>query len=223
MKGAVFFDLDGTLIQGQSQKIMALRLWREGQISGLTFIPILFWFLLYKLGVAPNVSWVMSKAYTLLKGQEASKLNKLLRIIVTEEIESQIFPEALKKIRKYQQEGYAVGIVSTSIDPLVQILVKKLDLSFGRGTKLEQKDGMFTGRIRGKVLYGQEKVVIIRKLALEKGWDLKKSYAFTDSHSDLPLLKIVGHPMIVNPDERLKRKAQLSHWKIYHWFIDAHQ
>jgi len=102
-------------------------------------------------------------------------------------------------------------------------LVKKFDLSFGRGTKLEQKDGMFTGHIRGKVLYGQEKVVIIRKLALEQGLDLEKSYAFTDSHSDLPLLKIVGHPMIVNPDERLKRKAQLSHWKIYHWFIDAHQ
>ncbi len=104
MKGAVFFDLDGTLIQGQSQKIMALRLWREGQISGLTFIPILFWFLLYKLGVAPNVSWVMSKAYTLLKGQEASKLNKLLRIIVTEEIESQIFPEALKKLENISRK-----------------------------------------------------------------------------------------------------------------------
>ena len=101
-----------------------------------------------------------------------------------------------------------------------QILVKKLNLSFGRGTRLLQKDGVFTGHIRGKVLYSQEKAVIVKNFALQNDWDLKESYAFTDSHSDLPLLKIVGHPVTINPDQRLKRKAQLSHWSIYNWKVE---
>lgn len=219
MQGAVFFDLDGTLMEGQSQKVMALRLWREGQISILTLIPIFFWFLLYKLGLAPNVSWVMKKSYSLLKGVEISKLDKLLQAIVSEEIESQIFAEAIDAIKKYQREGYAVGIISTSIDPLIQVLVKKLNLSFGAGTRLEKKKEVFTGRIEGKVLYGPEKATMAQKFVREQDWDLEKSYALTDSYSDLPLLKIVGHPIAINPDQKLERKAKSSHWRIYHWLI----
>ena len=186
MKAAVFFDLDGTLIQGQSQKIILLHLWRKGQLPGLTFVFIFFWFLLYKLGFAPNVSWVMERAYSLLKGVKTSELDELLQSIVSKKIRNQIFPEALKIIRKYQRENYKVGIISTSIDPLVQILVERLGLDFGRGTKLEEKKGVFTGRILGKVLYGQEKARVVRALAVKQKWDLKKSSTSADSFSDMP-------------------------------------
>ncbi len=217
MKAAVFFDLDGTLIQGQSQKIILLHLWRKGQLPGLTFVFIFFWFLLYKLGFAPNVSWVMERAYSLLKGVKTSELDELLQSIVSKKIRNQIFPEALKIIRKYQRENYKVGIISTSIDPLVQILVERLGLDFGRGTKLEEKKGVFTGRILGKVLYGQEKARVVRALAVKQKWDLKKSYTFADSFSDLPFLKTAGHPVVVSPDWRLRKKAEKLHWPIHYW------
>lgn len=219
MEKTVIFDLDGTLIQGQSQKMMALRLWHEGQISIWIFVPVIFWFLLYKIGIAPNVSWVMRKAYSLLKGIKTKELDRILETIIREEIKPKIFPQALEKIRDFQKRGYEVGIVSTSINPLIEILVKELHLDFGIGTKLEDNNGSFTGRIRGKVLYGLEKANQVQQLARQRGWNLAESYAFTDSYSDIPLLKLVGRPVAINPDHHLKKKAQSLHWPIYSWDI----
>jgi len=219
MKRAVFFDLDGTLIKGQSQKIMLLHLWQKQRISFFTLLIILIWFLLYSLNLALSVPWIMVKVYRRLRGMKEEEFNDLLEKVVADEVEKKLFPEALKKIRIYQKEGYKVGIISTSLSSLVKILAEKLDLDFALGTKLETKNGVFTGRIEGRVLYGKEKARVAKSLASKEGWDLSQSYAFTDSFSDIPLLKLVGYPVVVNPDRKLRKKASLLNWPIRHWFL----
>jgi len=84
-------------------------------------------------------------------------------------------------------------------------------------TKPAIREGVFTGRIQGNMMYGEKKARAIKKLARKKGWDLKECYAYSDHHSDLPLLKSVGHPVAVNPDRILARKAHAYNWPIYDW------
>ena len=187
MEKVVCFDLDGTIIEGQSQEIMLKRLWQEQQISLKNFLPIIFWFLLYKIGLKDDVTFVMQKAYSLVQGIPVAKFNILLQKIVAQDVKKHFFPMALETIRKYHSQGYQVGIISTAINPLVQIFVKELKLDFGVGTQLEQKDGVFTGKIKGPILYHSQKAIVLQKLASERGWDLSQSYAFSDSYSDLPL------------------------------------
>ena len=220
MEKVVCFDLDGTIIEGQSQEIMLKRLWQEHQISSKNFWPIIFWFLLYKIGLKNDVTFVMQKAYSLVQGMPVAKFNALVQKIVAQDVKKHFFPIALYTIKKYHNQEYQVGIISTAIDPLIQIFVQELKLDFGIGTQLEQKSGVFTGKIKGQILYHSQKAIVLQKLASEKGWDLFRSYAFSDSYSDLPLLQNVGHPVVINPDRRLRRQATLSHWPIYNWKVE---
>jgi phosphoserine phosphatase len=63
-------------------------------------------------------------------------------------------------------------------------------------------------------IYGPDKARAIERLARERGFDLADSYAYTDSASDLPMLRLVGHPVAVNPDRELLRVARSEGWDV---------
>jgi len=75
-------------------------------------------------------------------------------------------------------------------------------------------DGVYTGRLLSEFCYGPGKVGRVRRLAEEKGYDLRLCYAYSDSRSDLPLLEMVGHPVAVNPDATLRRIARERNWPV---------
>ncbi|MEI8232030.1 MAG: haloacid dehalogenase-like hydrolase, partial [Actinomycetes bacterium] len=74
---------------------------------------------------------------------------------------------------------------------------------------------ILTGALIGKPLHGKEKAKAIKKLAKDRGFSLRKSFAYSDSHNDLPMLTTVGHAVAVNPDKLLKIYAKAAGWKIY--------
>ena len=76
------------------------------------------------------------------------------------------------------------------------------------------KDGVYTGRSAGPFTYREGKAEAIRQLAAERGIDLAESYAYSDSESDLPMLRAVGHPVAVNPDAELRSVARTEGWRI---------
>jgi phosphoserine phosphatase len=78
----------------------------------------------------------------------------------------------------------------------------------------EVKDGVYTGRADGPFTYREGKAEAIRALAATEGIDLAESYAYSDSESDLPMLRVVGHPVAVNPDAALQRIAREEGWRI---------
>ena len=57
----------------------------------------------------------------------------------------------------------------------------------------------------GPFVYGKGKVEAMRRFADEHEIDLAASCAYSDSASDLPMLRAVGHPVVVNPDRPLAR------------------
>jgi HAD superfamily hydrolase (TIGR01490 family) len=221
MRTVVFFDLDNTLIDGQTQKIMAFYLWERKQITSFFLFRTFVWFFFYKLGIVRDVTQIMKKAYRLARGIEVSSFQSILEDLVSEEIEPRIFPQALKIIEEHQKQGHRVGLVSNSIAPLVEILEKKLRLSFSIATQLERENNVFTGEIEGKVMYGEEKLKAVTAYLLKTGGALENSYAITDHNSDLPLLKAVGHPAVVNPDSILRKKAKCYHWPIFNWDLTS--
>src|ERR671923_103536 len=89
-----------------------------------------------------------------------------------------------------------------------------LELDGGIGMRSEIKDGVYTGRADGPFTYREGKAEAIRELAAGEGIDLAESYAYSDSESDLPMLRVVGHPVAVNPDAKLQRIAREEGWRI---------
>jgi phosphoserine phosphatase len=74
---------------------------------------------------------------------------------------------------------------------------------------------VYTGRLVGGLLHGQAKAAAVRALAEREGLDLSRSSAYSDSSNDLPMLELVGHPNVVNPDDELLRRARSGNWPVH--------
>ena len=127
-----------------------------------------------------------------------------------------IYPEMLEEVHHHQDEGRATFIVSAAGNDLVAQLAQVLDMEGGIGTSYEVdgQSGLYTGELRGPFVYGKGKVEAMRGYAKEHGIDLDASYAYSDSASDLPMLRAVGNPVVVNPDEALFEVARAEGWRV---------
>ena len=84
----------------------------------------------------------------------------------------------------------------------------------GIGSRSEVVDGVYTGRAGGPFTYREGKAQALREIAETEGIDLARSWAYSDSESDLPMLRAVGHPVAVNPDAVLARVAREEGWEV---------
>jgi phosphoserine phosphatase len=108
-----------------------------------------------------------------------------------------------------------VYIVTAAAQELAATLAHVLALDGGIGSQFsEVRNGVFTGRPAGYFVYRAEKATAVRDLAEREGIDLESSYAYSDSESDLPMLRVVGHPVAVNPDRELAAIARTEGWEI---------
>ena len=115
----------------------------------------------------------------------------------------------------HQDAGRPAFIVSAASNGVVEVLARVLDMEGGIGTRYEvDDDGLYTGRLIGGLNYGELKVEPMRRFAADHGIDLDESWAYSDSVSDLPMLELVGHPIVVNPDAPLARIAAERGWPV---------
>jgi phosphoserine phosphatase len=98
---------------------------------------------------------------------------------------------------------------------LAAILARRLGLTGALGTVAETADGVYTGRLVGGLLHGAAKAAAVQALAEREDLDLSRCSAYSDSANDLPLLNLVGHPNVVNPDAELRAQAREHGWPIY--------
>jgi len=214
MGGVVFFDIDGTLVHGQTQKMLAKYLFKKNQLNFFLILKIYIWFIFFRLYLIKDAGRIMENSYKLVQGKNTFKIEKLLNDFFDKEVKDKIFPAARTIIERHRREGRKIILISNTIQPIVNLISKYLKVESGFGTKLEEKDGFYTGNIIDGIMYGERKAKFLKNLIGKSKFDFDNSYAYSDHYSDLPVLEMVKNPVVVNPDKKLAKIAIKNNWSI---------
>ena len=213
MKELVIFDVDETIVHGQSQELFLRYLLKIKRIGYFFYLKLLTWFVLYKIGIIKDPKKPMVYAYSFLKGKSVAEIAWLAHDFFERTLKSAIYPRAIDIIREHKNMGRIVVLVSNSIEQIVKELADYLHIDSYITTTLETKDGYYTGVIHGMV-YGNYKTEVVNKFIKENDLNLETAWAYGDHISDQPLLSIVANPVVVNPSPALMEIAQKKHWPI---------
>ncbi len=210
---AAFFDLDRTLIAGSSTFYFGVAAWRNKMIPTRDLLADGLRALSFKLFGATDESSeaVRDRILSAVEGHPQEDLIGLNEEIVPRILE-RVRPESRSLIDMHHEAGRDCWIVSASPVEMVEPLATALGMEGAVATTSEVVDGRYTGRLDGPFVYGEGKVEAIEKLAAERGYDLRLSFAYSDSASDLPMMELVGHPVAVNPDRPLETVAHQRGW-----------
>lgn len=214
-RAAAFFDLDKTLMAGSSGMQFARVATRHGIVSRRLLASWGGEHLRYRLRGTTDerTAEVLRVARDLISGVPARSLERMNPEVMAA-ILPRVYPQMLDEVYAHQDAGRATFIVSAAGNGVVEPLAAVLGMDGGIGTRYEVgEEGAFTGRFDGPFVYGPGKVEAMEAFAAEHGIDLAASYAYSDSISDLPMLRAVGHPVAVNPDPPLAAIAREEGWQ----------
>jgi HAD superfamily hydrolase (TIGR01490 family) len=213
---AAFFDLDKTVIARSSTLAFGRPLYKEGLISRSLIVKGMYAQLVYHLVGADESKMEKMRAalLELTKGWEKDKIQALVRETIAEIVDPIIYAEALELIQKHREENRRVYLVSSSPEEIVRPLAEYIGVPHYIATRARiDVEGRYTGELEF-YCYGDNKAVAIREHAARYGIDLAQSYAYSDSVTDVPMLEVVGHPVVVNPDKELRKIATEREWEI---------
>jgi HAD superfamily hydrolase (TIGR01490 family) len=214
-RAAAFFDLDKTLMAGSSGMQFARVAGRHGLVRRRQLASWGIEHLRYRLrGVSDErTAEVLRGVREVLTGVSARELERMNPEVMAA-ILPRVYPQMLDEVYGHQDAGRQTFIVSAAGSGVVEPLAAVLGMDGGVGTHYEvAEDGAFTGRFDGPFVYGPGKVEAIERYAALHEIDLDASYAYSDSLSDLPMLRLVGHPVVVNPDPALAEIAAREGWQ----------
>ncbi len=204
---AAFFDLDLTLLSVNSAKMWVKYLWKRGEIGTWTAARSAGWLLRYKFALL-DLSEISRKALADLEGQNEEEMRLKVANWYEQELRDRFYQEAIDLIEDHRQKGHRLFLATGSSPYVSAPACKQLGLEDYVCTRLEVVDGNFTGRPMDPVCYGEGKLHWMKQLAQRHNVDLSQSWFYTDSFTDLPGLRAVGHPVATNPDPRLRRLAK---------------
>jgi alcohol-forming fatty acyl-CoA reductase len=153
--------------------------------------------------------------YRRYEGASPAAVRELVNDDLAELLLRRISHGAVRRVREHRAAGHRVVLVTGALEPFVEPLRPLFDDVVA--TRLDVRDGRFTGFLERPPLVGEARSPWLRRYAAHAGADLGASFAYADSHSDLPLLLTVGNPVAVNPDVALFRVARNRRWPIEDW------
>lgn len=213
-KTGAFFDFDKTLLMVESAKPGLRYLYERKEISSsyLLRVIIVNFFYKYHLYSDENMANLLLKLY---RGKRLSDFQAGAPEFYKEYIRPLLSPNIVSKFYAHKQQGHTLVLVSASVRYYLEEVVEDLGFDHLLCTDLEEsKEGILTGRAKGPVCIDRQKRIQAELLSAEHDIDLKRSYAYGNHHSDIPLLEIVGHPHAVEPTWPLKKTAMKNNWPI---------
>lgn len=215
-RAAAFFDLDKTLMAGSSGMQFARIAAKQGIVGKRQLASWGFEHMRYRLRGTTDerTAEVLKVARELIRGVPAKAIDRMGPEVMAA-ILPRVYPQMLEEIYAHQDAGRPTFIVSAAGNGVVEQLAHVLGMDGGIGTCYEvDGEGNFTGRLDGPFVYGEGKVTAMREFAARHEIELADSYAYSDSLSDLPMLRAVGNPVAVNPDPPLAAIAREEGWQI---------
>jgi HAD superfamily hydrolase (TIGR01490 family) len=213
---AAFFDLDKTVISRSSTLALSRPLYRAGMVSRGQLLRGAYAQLVYLLVGADEGKMERLKEgmLQLTKGWDRAQVERLVEDVILDVIDPYVYAEALDLMELHRSEGRRIYIVSSSPEEVVRPLARHFGVSGVIATRAEVgPDGRYTGELEFYA-YGEGKAEAVRAVAERTGIDLTRSFAYSDSATDLPLLEAVGNPVAVNPDKDLRKAAEEHGWPI---------
>jgi HAD superfamily hydrolase (TIGR01490 family) len=212
---AAFFDLDKTIISKSSTLAFGPSFYRHGLLSRTDVVRGGLAQVRFRLTGANHqrMEKIREQVSQTCRGWSADRVIE----IVTRDLERLILPcvyaEARALLSEHRGAGQDVIIVSTSGHEVVAPIGALLGAESVIATRMRIADGCYTGEVEFYA-YAEAKAARVRELAAERGYSLPDCYAYSDSVTDLPMLELVGHPRVVNPDRALRRIAGQRGWPV---------
>jgi HAD superfamily hydrolase (TIGR01490 family) len=212
---AAFFDLDKTIIAKSSTLAFSKSFYAGGLISRGSVLRSAYAQFVYLVGGADHDQMEKMRDFLseLCAGWDVQTVRDIVADTLHNIVDPLVFDEAVSLIEEHQLAGRDVVIVSASGSEVVEPIGDMLGADGVIATRLEIEDGRYTGRI-SFYAYAENKASAIEELAREKGYDLSRSYAYSDSVTDVHMLEVVGHPHAVNPDRELRKVAAARGWPV---------
>ena len=214
---AAFFDVDNTILRGSSSFLFGKAAFKKGFFKRKDF-----WRMAWEQArfisrgeKLNSLDVIKDKALSLVAGHRAVDLTDLTDLVYNDYISPKLWPETVRIAQDHIKAGREVWLVTATPKEIAEVIAHRLGLTGGLGTLVEVgADGVLTGKLVGQTLHGKAKRKAVKALAIERNISLKRSYAYSDSVNDLPMLNAVGNPHCVNPDVALRYYAKEASWPI---------
>ncbi|OGF30887.1 hypothetical protein A2533_03110 [Candidatus Falkowbacteria bacterium RIFOXYD2_FULL_35_9] len=207
-----FVDIDNTIYNGYSQQQLVKELFKMHKVHANDAFKIFYWLFLEKVGQMPHKK-LMEKSLWVLHGWDVAELDHTVEKTFNKNLIKNIQYGLLPTLIDHTKTGHTVVFVSEVIHPLANQFKTLIHARATLDTKITTKANIYTGKVE-KLCYKEEKANLIQKFADKHHIDLSRSYAYADSSSDIPFLKLIKHVTAVNPDEMLTRTARRNLWTI---------
>ena len=214
-KGAAFFDLDRTLMAGSSAFQFGRAAYRAGLVSRRRLLSDAWENVRFRMRGSTDAGTdaLRERIGQMLEGVRVRELQRLAPDVLAGVL-PRLYPQMLAIAYGHQDAGRPIFICTAASQEMAELMAIVLTFDGAVGSVSEVVDGHYTGRAGGPFTYREGKAEAIRDLAQREGIDLAESWAYSDSESDLPMLRLVGHPVAVNPDTELGRVARREGWEV---------
>jgi putative phosphoserine phosphatase/1-acylglycerol-3-phosphate O-acyltransferase len=213
---AAFFNFDGTMIAGNSATAFIRAQLRRGDLTPLGLVEFMAAMTNFRLGKLGFYEMMMVNT-KFMRGIEEQAYHDVGKALYIGQIARLIYPECRALVKAHLAKGHTVAIIASATPYQVEAAAADLDIDNVLCSRLEVKNGKFTGGVIRPTCFGQGKVNAAEELAKAQGADLDNSFFYSDSHDDLLLLERVGLPRALNPGRKLERIAGQRHWPVAHF------
>ncbi|GHD93871.1 hydrolase [Streptomyces naganishii JCM 4654] len=217
VQAAAFFDLDNTVMQGAALFHFGRGLYKRKFFDTRDLARFAWqqaWFRLAGVEDPEHMQEARDSALSIVQGHRVAELQSIGEEIYDEYMAERIWPGTRALAQAHLDAGQKVWLVTAAPVEIAQVIARRLGLTGALGTVAESVDGIYTGRLVGEPLHGPAKAEAVRALAAAEGLDLSRCAAYSDSHNDIPMLSLVGHPYAINPDAKLRRHAREMDWRL---------
>lgn len=215
-KEAAFFDVDNTLVCGSTSILFGRVAFTGGTIKRRDIWRFAWEHIMFIRRGEKNskMADIKDRALSLTKGHSVQELVDLIDVVYRDEIKPRLWPRSVERLKHHLAEGHEVWLVTAAPQELAQAIADDLGATGALGTIVGHDGDVLTGELVGDPLHGKAKRRAIKALAKERGISLKRSWAYSDSVNDLPMLSAVGNAVAVNPDAQLRKYADAAGWEI---------
>jgi alcohol-forming fatty acyl-CoA reductase len=156
--------------------------------------------------------------YRRYRGADLAALERFVDTSMAPQILSRLSPEAVRRIREHRAAGHTTILITGVVRPLTRPIQPLFDVIVAADLGVDE-EGRCTGFLTGPPVVGESRAAWLKHYATQQGIDLDRSFAYADSHSDLPMLETVGNAVAVSPDIALMRAATRNQWSVVEWKI----